>query len=214
MTALVVAFGLAFGLWTYPRVMAATHPSVSSPPAAQPGVDPVVLAKLLRAPVVAPVNLVRARPERVLAKPKARKAAAVHPRVVHTVSAKGSAASPAKVAARQPVSHPVIAPAPDAAPDPAPAPTHAAALTANADSCAAAVAYLAINAAPGFTFECPGYALGHQAMTCINVAGACPGQKLIAINVVCPASYMNEASNSWVLTGLAVRPIDPYGSCP
>jgi hypothetical protein len=81
------------------------------------------------------------------------------------------------------------------------------------DGCAAALAYLVSHAAPGFTFECPGYAQGHQAMTCVDVAGVCPGAKLIALAVACPASWMNEASNSWVLTGLADRPIDPYGYC-
>jgi len=79
--------------------------------------------------------------------------------------------------------------------------------------CAAALAYLASHAAPGFRFECPGYALGHQAMTCVDVPGVCSGQKVIAIAVACPASWMNEASNSWVLTGMSSRPIDPYGHC-
>jgi len=79
--------------------------------------------------------------------------------------------------------------------------------------CAAALTYLASHSAPGFSFECPGYALGHQAMTCINVPGTCPNAKLIVIAVACQASWMNEASNSWVLSGLASRPIDPYGYC-
>lgn len=79
--------------------------------------------------------------------------------------------------------------------------------------CGAAIAYLAAHAAPGFRFECPGYSLGHQAMTCINVAGVCSGEKLITISDPCRAAYMNEASNSWVLEGLRSAPIDPYGSC-
>jgi hypothetical protein len=79
--------------------------------------------------------------------------------------------------------------------------------------CGAALSYLAANAAPGFHFECPGYALGHQAMTCIDVAGVCSGTKLIAISDPCPAAYMNEASNSWVLEGLRQAPIDPFGYC-
>ena len=29
----------------------------------------------------------------------------------------------------------------------------------------------------------------------------------------CPAAYMNEASNSWLLTGQADVPLDPYGDC-
>jgi hypothetical protein len=79
--------------------------------------------------------------------------------------------------------------------------------------CAAAIAYLDAHAAPGFTFECPGNSLGHQAMTCINVPGVCPGEKLIAITDPCPAAYMNEASNSYSLQHLSDAPIDPYGYC-
>jgi hypothetical protein len=79
--------------------------------------------------------------------------------------------------------------------------------------CAEALSYLAAHAAPGFHSECPGNALGHQAMTCVNVAGICPDSRLIVIAVACPATWMNEASNSWVLTGQSSRPIDPYGYC-
>jgi len=79
--------------------------------------------------------------------------------------------------------------------------------------CGSALSYLSTHAAPGFRFECPGYALGHQAMTCIDVAGVCPGSHLIVIDVPCSAAYMNEASNSWVLEGLRQAPIDPYGYC-
>ncbi len=79
--------------------------------------------------------------------------------------------------------------------------------------CGAAISYLEKHAAPGFSFECPGYAEGHQAMTCVNVAGVCPGAKLIAISVPCAAAYMNESSNSWVLSGESDAPIDPYGYC-
>jgi hypothetical protein len=79
--------------------------------------------------------------------------------------------------------------------------------------CSYALAYLSTHSAPGFTFECPGYALGHQAMTCVNIAGVCAGEKLIAISIPCAAAYMNEASNSWVLSGLSHAPIDPYGYC-
>jgi hypothetical protein len=82
-----------------------------------------------------------------------------------------------------------------------------------ASGCAAALTYLSAHSAPGFHFVCPGYAQGHQAMTCINVAGICPGAHLIVINVPCAAAYMNEASNSWVLDGLRSAPIDPYGYC-
>lgn len=83
----------------------------------------------------------------------------------------------------------------------------------NGYGCGYALAYLSTHAAPGFSFECPGYSEGHQAMTCVNVPGLCPGTKLIAITTPCAAAYMNEASNSWVLTGQSHAPIDPYGYC-
>ena len=83
----------------------------------------------------------------------------------------------------------------------------------NGYGCGYALAYLSAHAAPGFSFECPGYSEGHQAMTCVNVPGLCSGTKLIAITVPCAAAYMNEASNSWVLTGESHAPIDPYGYC-
>jgi hypothetical protein len=100
---------------------------------------------------------------------------------------------------------------------PAPAP-HAPAVDASqivppGYGCAAALAYLQAHAAPGFAFECPGWADGHQAMTCINVAGVCSGTKVIAISIPCPAAYMNEASNSWVILGESNAPLDPYGFC-
>ena len=80
--------------------------------------------------------------------------------------------------------------------------------------CSSALSYLAAHSAPGFQFVCrPGSALGHQAMTCIDVAGVCPGERLIAIANPCAAAYMNEASNSWVLLDLRSGPIDPYGYC-
>jgi len=82
--------------------------------------------------------------------------------------------------------------------------------------CAAALAYLGEHAAAGFSFECPGYADGHQAMTCINHAPECPGEQLIVINDPCPAAYMNEAfnSNSWnPATQSFTDGIDPYGYC-
>ena len=84
---------------------------------------------------------------------------------------------------------------------------------ATAWGCDAALAYLSAYAAPRFTFECPGYAEGHQGMTCVNEPGVCPNEWLIAIAVPCPQAYMNEASNSWVAEGLSDAPIDPYGSC-
>jgi hypothetical protein len=84
---------------------------------------------------------------------------------------------------------------------------------ATASGCDAALTYLTAYAYPGFTFECPGDALGRQAMTCDNEPGVCPNELLIAIADACPAAYMNEASNSWVLMGQSTAPIDPYGTC-
>jgi hypothetical protein len=147
-------------------------------------------------------------------------ALAVAPKpVVTTPPTPAAVPAPVHVAAPRPVARPA-APAPARAPAPAPAPapvhqavTAAASSVAAADSCTAAVAYLGAHSAPGFQFECPGYALGHQAMTCVDVAGVCPGARLIVISNVCPASYMNEAHNSWILTGLATGSIDPYGYC-
>ena len=86
---------------------------------------------------------------------------------------------------------------------------------ATAFGCTAALAYLDAYAAPGFTLECPGDAGGHQAVTtCASLSSPCDVERVIEIADPCPAAYMNEASNSWVLLGEADVPIDPYGSCP
>ena len=85
---------------------------------------------------------------------------------------------------------------------------------ATAWGCGAALAYLQAYAAKSFTLECPGYAEGREAMTCMNQAGVCPGTSVIAIADPCPQAYMNEASNSYVILGLADTPIDPFGPCP
>ena len=85
---------------------------------------------------------------------------------------------------------------------------------ASAWGCNAALAYLRAYAAPGFSFACPGYAEGHQGMTCVSDPNACPSGALIAIAEPCAQTYMNEASNSWALTGQSDAPIDPYGACP
>jgi hypothetical protein len=106
-----------------------------------------------------------------------------------------------------PPAPPTTSPPPPPATDP-PAPAEP-----SGYGCAAAVAYLDAHAAPGFQIECPGDAEGHEAMTCVNVAGVCPGEQVIAISDPCPAAYMNEASNSWVLLGESSASIDPYGSC-
>lgn len=86
---------------------------------------------------------------------------------------------------------------------------------ATAWGCAAALAYLNAHAAPGFTLECPAYSQGHQASTsCVSQHSPCDQQHVITIADPCPAAYMNEASNSWVLAGESNAPIDPYGRCP
>jgi hypothetical protein len=85
---------------------------------------------------------------------------------------------------------------------------------ATASGCSAALEYLNAYAAPGFAFECPGFAEGHQAMTtCVSAASPCSALRLIVIADACPNAYMNEASNSWALIGASDAPIDPYGSC-
>jgi hypothetical protein len=110
----------------------------------------------------------------------------------------------------------VTPPTAPAAPDPVPATPSAlpAVGQATAWGCAAALAYLQAYAAKSFTLECPGYAEGHDAMTCLAEQGTCPSSAVIAIADACPAAYMNEASNSWVLSGASDAPIDPYGPCP
>ena len=98
------------------------------------------------------------------------------------------------------------------APASRPNPAHTNAI-ASGYGCSAALAYLRTHAAPRFRFQCPGYALGHQGMTCANHPPQCPGERIIVIAVPCRAAYMNEASNSWVVIGLRHHAIDPYGHC-
>ena len=95
------------------------------------------------------------------------------------------------------------------------APVLAAAPTgADRSTCAAALAYLAANAAPGFVASCPHDAGGHQATSlCIRLATCVPGTAQIWIAEPCPAAYLNEASNSWVLMGESDGPWDPFGYC-
>jgi hypothetical protein len=85
---------------------------------------------------------------------------------------------------------------------------------ATVSGCSAALEYLNAYAAPGFAFECPGDAQGHEAMTtCVSEASPCSVLRLIVIADPCPNAYMNEASNSWALIGASDAPIDPYGFC-
>lgn len=92
---------------------------------------------------------------------------------------------------------------------------------ATASGCDAALAYLRSYAAPGFALVCPGPAGGGAALTCYGQSPCQPGQKMIVIAEPCPAAYMNEAHNSWVLKheveGTPIPggdpAIDPYGPC-
>lgn len=96
-----------------------------------------------------------------------------------------------------------VPPAAEAAAPPVAAPGEPATTSpaSNPNSCAAAISYLQTHANPTFRIQCPGYAAGHQAMTCINHSALCSGENVITIAVPCPASYENEARNSYVLTG-------------
>lgn len=146
------------------------------------------------------------------------------------------APTPASPAAAAPAPAPTPTPAPAATPLEAPAPAPAPAPVvpalpaighASASGCAAALAYLQAYAAPGFAFACPGYAEGHQAMTCLGdtpqYPNACPNGPTIAISDACPAAYMNESANSWYLSGqlsteqakfgVSYGSIDPFGAC-
>jgi hypothetical protein len=136
--------------------------------------------------------------------------------------------TPAAPTVTPPAAVVVAAPAPPAAPAPttpvaAASPVPAVVSTviglpprgeATVSSCAAALAYLTAYAAPGFQLECPANAQGHEATTtCISEHTLCDLGRIIEIADPCPAAYMNEASNSWVLLGLSNAPIDPYGYC-
>jgi hypothetical protein len=146
------------------------------------------------------------------------------PYVLHP-PATTEATPPATVVAAAPASDPTPAPT---APVPAAsvaAPTPVTAVTstvsglpplghATVPGCAAALVYLTAYAAPGFHLECPVSAQGHEATTtCISEHSLCDLGRYIEIADPCPAAYMNEASNSWVLLGLSSAPIDPYGYC-
>lgn len=79
-------------------------------------------------------------------------------------------------------------------------------------TCDDALRYLAAHQAPGFTDQCADHsAFGHYGLSCSNVAGMCPdGAKIIHIACPAPFVYMNEAHNSWTLTGHSTG-LDPYG---
>jgi hypothetical protein len=124
-----------------------------------------------------------------------------------TIARSGSAVTP--------VTAPSTGPAPVEVPPASSAPGVPLLGQATASGCAAALAYLDAYAAPGFTLECPASSRGHEASTsCISQDSPCDEQRVITIADPCPAAYMNEASNSWVLLGESTAPIDPYGQCP
>lgn len=122
----------------------------------------------------------------------------------------------------------VLASTPAPSPAPPAAPVLPAYGHATAWGCTAALAYLQAYAAPGFALDCPGYAEGHEAMTCLHgtpqYPDACLSGPEIAISDACPQAYMNESANSWLLTGqtgteqakfgVAYGSIDPFGPCP
>jgi hypothetical protein len=128
-----------------------------------------------------------------------------------------NAAPPATVLAAAPA----VAPTPAAIPAPNPVTTVLSTVIglplrgqATVWGCVAALAYLTAYAAPGFDLECPANAQGHQATTTCNSEHAlCDSGRYIEIADPCPAAYMNEASNSWLVLGLSDAPIDPYGFC-
>jgi len=102
-------------------------------------------------------------------------------------------------------------------PAPAPPPPAQTVSAPSGWGCGPALAYLQAHADPSFSFHCtqvPGASIeGGQALTCNFNPIYCPHSQEIWIADPCPAAYMNEASNSWVLTGQSDAPIDPYGYC-
>jgi hypothetical protein len=95
-------------------------------------------------------------------------------------------------------------PAPAAAP---PRPV-VAAETSVVDPCPAAIAAVearGLYPAPGFSVTCPGYALGHEGMTCLNVPGVCAGAREIVIHYPEAFVVANEFENSRILSGMPAR---------
>ena len=148
---------------------------------------------------------------------------------VPAIPASTSVTTPTTTATTTPPAVLASAPVAPAAPAPAPTvPVLPAYGQATAWGCSAALAYLQAYAAPGFALDCPGYAEGHEAMTCLHgtpqYPDACPNGPTIAISDACPQAYMNESANSWLMTGqlsteqqsfgVSYDFIDPFGACP
>jgi hypothetical protein len=165
-----------------------------------------------------PSTSVAAAFDRASSRPHVATTTSTPPTAPPTTTTTSTTAPPPAPPAPAPAVTTTSPPPPPPAPAPAAAPSVPAVVPARGEAsvwgCAAAVAYLSAYSYPGFTFECPGNALGREGMTCLNDAGVCPGEAIIAIADACPAAYMNEASNSWVLEGRSTAPIDPYGTCP
>jgi len=135
-----------------------------------------------------------------------RSSSGAHRHLTATGASKRAGVRPARPA---PSARPA-APAP-AAPQSAAQPTYETGSSSDLEwGCGAALAYLKAHANPGYSTVCPGYAEGHQAMTCNDLAGLCPGFNEIVIAIPCPAAYENEAWNSWHIVN---GPFDPFGSC-
>lgn len=139
------------------------------------------------------------------------------PASVSTILPLTIAAPPTPTTTTPPPPPPPPAPSP---PPPSPPPTSPS-TAAPGWGCGPALDYLAAHSAPGFSASCPGPDDGHQATTTAYFSnGTVTGT--IGIEVPCPAAYMNEAHNSWVLRskylgtpipdGLGAV-IDPYGYC-
>jgi hypothetical protein len=125
----------------------------------------------------------------VVARPPAAEASATVHQDVATAAALGAgsvAASPAAV-------HQVAAPVPASTP---------------ASPCAKAIAAVegrGLFPAAGFGVVCPGSALGHEGMTCMNEAAICPGMKEIVIHDPQPFVVANEFENSRIFSGSPAR---------
>ena len=141
-----------------------------------------------------------------------------HPHQASTPASSTTTVPPVSTTTTAPPPTTTTTPPPPAPTTTVPAPSAAPSVSAEPSGygCAAALAYLAAHAAPGFSFQCPGYADGNEAMTCVDHAPECAGERIIVIADPCPAAYMNEAynSNSWSdATDSFAQGIDPYGVC-
>jgi hypothetical protein len=79
---------------------------------------------------------------------------------------------------------------------------------AAASPCATAIAAVegrGLSPAAGFVVICPGFALGHEGMTCMHEPGICPGTEEIVIHDPEPFVVANEFENSRILAGAPAR---------